>query len=91
MADGLPTGGVGGLDFGDGLVAGGFGFGEGLDVGVLGFEFGDELLEFGDLLEEGVVGAEVVVLGADDGGRLMALVGGGGVEGTAGDGDGGLV
>jgi hypothetical protein len=94
LADGLPTGGVGGLDVGNGLVAGGFGFGKGLDVGVLGFEFGDELLEVGDLLEEGVVGSEVVVLGADDGGGLMALVGGevdGGVEGAAGDGDGGLV
>jgi hypothetical protein len=94
LEDGLPAAGVGGLDLGDGLVSGGFGSGAGLDVGVLGFEVGDELLEVGDLLEKGVVSAEVVVLGACDGGELMALVGGEvdrGVEGAAGDGNDGWV
>ena len=58
---------------------------------MLGFEFCDEGLEIGELLEQCFVGAKVIILGVDDGGGLMALVGcevDGSVEGAAGNADG---
>ena len=58
---------------------------------MLGFEFCDEVLEIDELLEQCFVGAKVIILGVDDGGGLMALVGcevDGSVEGAAGNADG---
>ena len=91
MTEFFPTIGALGLDLVQLLLNELIGLLFGLDVGVLGFEFCDEGLEIDDLFLERFVGAEVVILGVDDGGGLMPLVGcevDGSIEGAAGNTDG---